>query len=60
MTDMNEPRPPTEDRPPVASPPPAVITAEHLFAGAREIHITYQGETYRLRITRRGRLILTK
>jgi len=36
------------------------IAADQIFAGRHEIWITHQGERYRLRITRRGRLILTK
>lgn len=47
-----------------ASPPPipAVrhITTSELFQNAREIVIVHKGEHYRLRITQRGRLILTK
>ncbi len=31
-----------------------------LFHGAREIHIEHNGEIYRLRITRQGKLILNK
>lgn len=47
-----------------ASPPPAPATrrleAASLFGAAREIELLHQGELYRLRITRNGRLILTK
>ena len=48
------------------TPPPALpaavkqVTAEALFADAREIQIRFRGETYRLRITRNDKLILTK
>ena len=42
------------------SHPPAPIPTEHLFQGALEIQIVHNGETYRLRITRNGKLILTK
>ena len=42
------------------SEPIAEIAADQIFAGGNEIWITHQGERYRLRITRRGRLILTK
>lgn len=31
-----------------------------LFAGAKEVIIIHEGERYRLRITRRGKLILHK
>lgn len=36
------------------------IPAEQLFDGRREILIEHEGETYRLRITRRNKLILQK
>lgn len=39
---------------------PRVVPAESLFAGAREVMIELNGERYRLRITRRGKLILQK
>jgi hemin uptake protein HemP len=50
-------------RPP--SPPPpdenvSVIASERLFAGRSEIRVRHRGQEYRLRITRRGKLILTK
>lgn len=37
-----------------------VIKAEELFRGEREVRIDYGGVCYRLRITRRNRLILQK
>ena len=40
--------------------PPSPIPAECLFQGSHEIQISHQGERYRLRITRNGKLILTK
>jgi hemin uptake protein HemP len=45
-------------RPPAAAP--AEISAETLFQGQQEVRIQHQGEQYRLRITRNGKLILTK
>ncbi len=36
------------------------VASELLFQGARELLIEHQGETYRLRITRNEKLILTK
>ena len=36
------------------------IAAASLFRGEREIVIVYQNQEYRLRITRAGKLILTK
>ncbi len=39
---------------------PKVVSTQDLFAGARVICIEHEGEIYRLRITRRGKLILQK
>ena len=50
--------PPDEPEPPVADCP--VIPAETLFKDSREVWIDHHGERYKLRITRRGRLILQK
>jgi len=36
------------------------VRAEELFGGASEIIIEHHGEEYRLRITKQGKLILTK
>ncbi len=36
------------------------ISSDDLFGDGRELIITHNGERYRLRITARGRLILTK
>jgi hemin uptake protein HemP len=37
-----------------------VLSSELLFQGQREVWIEHEGERYRLRITRRGKLILQK
>ena len=37
-----------------------VIPAEQIFGERREVWIDHNGERYRLRITRRGKLILQK
>jgi len=37
-----------------------VVDSRELFAGEHEIGIVHAGETYRLRITRQGKLILNK
>jgi len=42
------------------SGPPGILRADLLFQGCQEILIEHQGETYRLRITKNGKLILTK
>jgi hemin uptake protein HemP len=39
---------------------PERIAAARLFQGRQEILIEHKGETYRLRITRNDKLILTK
>ncbi|MHB1083558.1 MAG: hemin uptake protein HemP [Thiobacillus sp.] len=39
---------------------PDSIPASRLFQGSQEILIGHNGDTYRLRITRNGKLILTK
>ena len=36
------------------------ITSHELFRGAREVIIIHREEEYRLRITRQGKMILTK
>ncbi len=36
------------------------INSSDLLAGAREVHIEHEGQTYRLRRTKAGKLILTK
>jgi hemin uptake protein HemP len=41
-------------------PQPARIQAASLFGGGRELVIVHQEEEYRLRVTRKGKLILTK
>ncbi len=50
-----------EKTPPYGENPlPRVLRAEELFAGDQEIWIEHSGVRYRLRITRRNRLILQK
>jgi hemin uptake protein HemP len=59
---MSEPfRPPEPPPEPPQEPElPSVVPAEELFQGRREIVIEHEGERYRLRITRRNKLILQK
>jgi hemin uptake protein HemP len=38
----------------------ALVEAESLFRGRREVVIAHAGQRYRLRITQSGKLILTK
>ena len=40
--------------------PPPVLTSEEILRGGREIQIRHGDETYWLRLTRNGKLILTK
>lgn len=53
MTSKN----PTPDS---ATTPPRLIPSEVLLGDAGEVIIAHNGEHYRLRITRQGKLILTK
>lgn len=43
-----------------SSNPALVVSSSELFRGSQEIHIQHKDEIYRLRITRNGKLILTK
>lgn len=45
---------------PPATKRPRVIPAEQLFGEEQEVRIHFQGQEYRLRKTRNGKLILTK
>jgi hemin uptake protein HemP len=45
---------------PEEKPSGSVLRAEELFQGKREIWIEHDGKHYRLRITRRNKLILQK
>jgi hemin uptake protein HemP len=62
MTSKSEPRMGRIDTGPAMPPPPQnrIVDSETLLAGAREIRITHNGESYWLRLTRLGKLILTK
>jgi hemin uptake protein HemP len=54
------------DRTPAATPPTGLTTStgvlfsEKLLQGAKVVQIQHNGETYQLRATRHGKLILTK
>ncbi|WP_166830680.1 hemin uptake protein HemP [Thalassoroseus pseudoceratinae] len=39
---------------------PSVVRSEELLKGSQELRIVHEGETYRLRLTRNGKLILHK
>lgn len=54
-----------QERPPAnppdrRDPPVRVVRIEELLQGARELILLHDGAEYRLRITRNGKLILTK
>ncbi len=49
-----------DDREDAPADVPRVLNADELFAGKREVWIELGGVRYRLRITRRGKLILQK
>ena len=53
---------PSPELPPSSETVPAIptVSSRDLFGDHKEIHITHQTETYRLRITSRGKLILQK
>ena len=69
MRNINEAMQPVHDttsvpaeRPstPLSARLPAPLAADLLFQGRQEILIAHGDETYRLRLTRNGKLILTK
>ncbi len=43
-----------------SSLPGARLNSSEMFRGRKEIQIEHEGEIYRLRVTRSGKLILTK
>ena len=55
--DLTDDPTPTGEQP---TAPPKVIPAGDIFGDAREVLIEFHGERYRLRITRRNKLILQK
>ena len=60
MSDTEPDRDEREDEDATPGEPERVLNAEELFAGQREVWIDLDGVRYRLRITRRGKLILQK
>jgi hemin uptake protein HemP len=58
MSDTEDEKDDRGDTPAEAAP--RVIRAEELFAGQREVWIELDGVRYKLRITRRRKLILQK
>jgi hemin uptake protein HemP len=60
MPAMNDADDDRDERGEEGAEPPRVLDADELFAGRREVWIELDGVRYRLRITRRGKLILQK
>jgi hemin uptake protein HemP len=56
----DEPKPAPGETPTVPPEVIRLIRSEDLLAGAQEILIEHDGQTYRLRLTRSGKLILHK
>ena len=58
------PHDPPDSKPPMLSesqrPAEKTVASQDLFQGQTEIFIDHEGERYRLRITRRNKLILQK
>jgi len=59
MSETEDPRQ-QESRREEATPAQPLFRAEELFRGHREIWIEHDGKRYRLRLTRRNKLILQK
>lgn len=59
---MNDPEKPAQQPAPASAETETipVVDARQLFRGAREVWIEHDGERYRLRLTRRNKLILQK
>ncbi|VVD80389.1 hemin uptake protein HemP [Pandoraea iniqua] len=45
---------------PASTTPGRVLTSDHLLQGTQCVNILHNGQTYQLRATRYGKLILTK
>jgi hemin uptake protein HemP len=56
----DQPKPPPESQANERPEQPRIIDADTLFQGAREVCLELDGIRYRLRITRRNKLILQK
>ncbi len=61
MNAPEKPAKPAPDEPGRSDPEPLrLIHSDELLAGAQEVLIEHEGQTYRLRLTRSGKLILHK
>jgi len=59
-TGSGAPRPDAPREEAAAPPPRRAVASDDLFQGLRELVIVHRNDEYRLRITRAGKLILTK
>ena len=57
---MSEEKPLSDKQAQPGAVPPPLTTAAMFAPGQREVVIVHEGEQYRLRQTRNGKLILTK
>jgi len=57
---MNEPPKTPPDSPALSEPAPKKVTFQQLAQGAAEVLVEHDGQLYRLRLTRNGKLILNK
>ena len=60
MNTQAQPSTAKPDRPPAAAGYQRRLDSAALLSGHDQVEIVHQGETYRLRRTRQGKLILTK
>jgi hemin uptake protein HemP len=58
MTDTPSEPPAPREQPPAA--PVRIVRSQEILQGAKEVMIDHDGELYRLRLTRNGRLVLYK
>jgi hemin uptake protein HemP len=58
--DLQTPSEPTSSRFCIRRPPRQRVSTTDLMRGSRELILLHQGEEYILRITKAGKLILTK
>ena len=57
---MAQSSPPSNEQPLALQPEKKHVTTTDLMQGAKEIIVLHRGEQYLLRITKSGKLILTK
>jgi hemin uptake protein HemP len=60
VNELSATHPPGEVTDNISEDLPVVIEAGQIFGDKREVGIRFEGQMYRLRITRNGKLILNK